>query len=329
MADKPKPAPATLMGDFGWLIWGLVGIGIIWFLTGGAYSQSARGGAYLKPPAPLDTGEVYGTYYEGTPKSNDDTKLDLPRKPGEIIRKLTSGLLDLMKESETPEKINSSSPLSKSIRFDGVAGANESAVINEYIRIVSSDHAEAGVKISGLKLEGRSFESTVTIPQAVQLPVIGENSPKTDILLLPEGRALISTSKSPIGTSFRVNMCTGYLDQFQDYTPDLRKDCPSPEAELKKTELTGEKACVDFVRSLPRCRVYQGDLPSTISSACKVFVTEKLNYNSCVANYKKDTGFYTNEWRIFLDRNKEIWAQESETIKLLDSKEQIVDTITY
>jgi hypothetical protein len=91
MADKPKPAPATLMGDFGWFIWGLVGIGIIWFLTGGLSSPSAREGAYLKPPAPLDTGEAYGAYYEGNVK-NDASELDLPRKPGEIIRKLTSKL---------------------------------------------------------------------------------------------------------------------------------------------------------------------------------------------------------------------------------------------
>ncbi len=328
MADKPKPFTVSLMGDFGWFIWGLVGIGLIWFFTGGLNSPSAHQGAYLKPPAPLDTGEVYGTYYEGN-LSNDKSRLDLPRKPGEIIRKLTSGLESFLEESKAAEEIHSNSLLSKSIHFDGIAGAKEDTADDEYIRIVSSDHADAPIKISGLTLEGRAFGTAILIPRAAQLVIIGENSEKSDIILPPGGRALISTAKSPIGTSFRVNMCTGYLDQFEDYTPDLRKDCPSPEVELRKTELSGEKACVDFVQSLPQCQIYQGNFPSNISSACKIFVVEKLNYNSCVATHKKDAGFYTNEWRIFLDRTREIWANKSEIIKLLDQKGGIIDAITY
>jgi hypothetical protein len=328
MADKPKPFKVSWMGDFGWLIWGLIGIGIIWFLTGGLYSQSARQGAYLKPPAPLDTGEVYGKYYGGS-LDNDRSRLDLPRKPGEIIRRFTTGVGDFLEESKAAEEIHSTSLLSKSIYFDGNAGAKEDEADKEYIRIVSSERADASVLISGLTLEGRAYGTAILIPQATELAVLGESPTKTNVSLPPGGRALIATARSPIGTSFRVNMCTGYLDQFQNYTPDLRKECPSPEDELKDTELTGEKACVDFVKSLPRCRIYQGGFPSDLSSACKVFVTEKLNYNSCVASHKRDTSFYSNEWRIFLDRSREIWAQKNEIVKLFDPKGKIIDAITY
>lgn len=314
--------------EFGWFVWGLIGIGIIWFLTGGLYSPSAHQGAYLKPPAPLDTGEVYGTYYEGniTP---DNSTLDLPRKPGEIIRKVTASLEGFLEESKVAEEIHSTSLLAKSIHFDGVAGAKEKEPVDEYIRIVSSERANGPVLLSGLTLQGRAYGTALRIPQAAELVIIGDTSRKSNVSLSPGGRALLTTARSPIGTSFRVNMCTGYLDQFQDYTPDLRKDCPSPEAELAKTELTGEKACVDFVKSLPRCRVYQGGFPSNLSSACKIFVSEKLNYNTCVAKHSKDADFYSNEWRIFLDQSKEIWDDKNEIIRLLDPKGKIIDAITY
>jgi hypothetical protein len=328
MADKPKPFKVTLMGDFGWFIWGIIGLGIIWYLMGGLYSPDAHEGVYLKPPAPLDTGEAYGTYYAGD-IDNKKSTLDLPHKPGEFIRRVTSEVESFLAESQSAEKIHSTSLLSKSIYFDGVAGAKEESAVNEYIRVVSSDQAPQAIRLSGLALQGRSYGTALLIPSAAELVVIGETPKKTSVMLPPGGRALISTSRSPIGTSFRVNMCTGYLDQFQNYTPDLRKDCPSPETELAKTELSGEKACVDFVKSLPRCRIYQSGFPSDVSSACKVFVTEKLNYNACVAGNKTKSDFYSNEWRLFLDQNKEIWAQTSEIIKLLDEKGGIVDAITY
>lgn len=316
------------MGDFGWFIWGLIGIGIIWFLTGGLYSPSAHRGAYLKPPAPLDTGEVYGTYYEGNLKS-DRSRLDLPRKPGEFIRRLTAGVEGYLEESKVAEEIHSTSLLSKSIHFDGNAGAKEDEAVDEYIRIVSSDRADRPVRISGLTLQGRAYGTAILVPQAAELAVIGETPKKSNVVLPPGGRALITTARSPIGASFRVNMCTGYLDQFQNYSPDLRKECPSPETELRDTELTGEKACVDFVKSLPRCRVYQGGFPKDLSSACRIFVEEKLNYNSCVAGHKYDEGFYSDEWRIFLDRSREIWAERNEIIKLVDEKGGIIDAIAY
>ncbi len=316
------------MGDFGWFIWGLIGIGVIWFLSGGLYNPSAHQGAYLRPPAPLDTGEVYGKYYEGN-LDNDRSRLDLPRKPGEIIRKLTAGVEGYLEESKIAEDIHSTSLLSNSIYFDGIAGAKEDEAVDEYIRIVSSDRAERPVQISGLTLQGRVFGTAILIPQAAELAVIGESPRKANIVLPPGGRALITTARSPIGTSFRVNMCTGYLDQFQKYAPDLRKDCPSPEVELKDTELTGEKACVDFVKSLPKCRVYQGGFPQGLSSACKIFVAEKINYNSCVASHKRDESFYSDEWRIFLDRSREVWAEGNEIIMLIDQKGGIIDAIAY
>lgn len=91
MAEKKaeKPKPAGFHAEFGWFIWGVVILALAWFWTGGIYSEKAREGAYLKPAAPLSTGEAYGTYYSGN-NSVEKTKLDLPQGPSFFIKKTVS-----------------------------------------------------------------------------------------------------------------------------------------------------------------------------------------------------------------------------------------------
>lgn len=76
--------------EFGWLLWGLVILGFIWFFAGGAMRDTAHEGLYLKPPAPLDSGEAYGKYYSGDVGTTTPTirveKLDLPEWPADFIR---------------------------------------------------------------------------------------------------------------------------------------------------------------------------------------------------------------------------------------------------
>ncbi len=328
MADKPKPPSGGLMDEFGWFVWGLVGIAAIWFFTGGPQRQSAHEGAYIKPLEPVNTGEVYGNYYEGTAGKPKQT-INLPEAPADILKNAESGIKSFIEQVQEAERIHTSSLLARRISFDGVAGAKNTSVNEEYLRIVASEYAKGTIMISDLLLRGIALNSYVLIPRASELPLAGVTTSKKIVSLPPGGRALISTGRSPIGTSFRVNMCTGYLDQFQKYTPDLRKDCPDPAADLKTAGLSSDSSCVDFVESLPRCRIYQGKFPSNLSTSCKAFVTEKLNYNSCALSHKDDDDFYSNEWRLFLEETKELWANKNEVIRLIDSKSDTIDAITY
>jgi hypothetical protein len=126
-------------------------------------------------------------------------------------------------------------------------------------------------------------------------------------------------------------MCTGYLDQFQKFTPDLRQECPEPLIELSqsKSPAAQEESCQDFVRTLPRCRVHKDSFPSTVSASCKAFVTQDLNYNSCAQRNEKSEGFLKNEWRLFLEKTSELWKNKQEVIKLFDTSSETVDAITY
>lgn len=314
--------------EFGWFIWGLVGIAFIWFFTGGPQRQVSHEGPFLKPPSPLNTGEGYGGYYAGKP-TNEKTTLDLPESPEVVLRNTEEAIKSFFEQSEEAKKIHATSLLAQTITFDGNAGVKTTKANEEYIRIIASPYLKGSINISGLTLKGYAYNTNVLIPKAATLPLTGVTATKGDITLPAGGRALISTGRSPIGTSFQVNMCTGYLGQYQSYTPALLKDCPTPLEELKKYGPENEASCVDFVEKLPRCQVYSGTFPSNVSAKCKSFVTEKLNYNTCALNHKNDAKFYSNEWRVFLDKTTELWKDKNEIIRLIDAKGKTIDAITY
>lgn len=331
MAEKSaKPAPAGFHDKFGWFIWGFVALAFLWFFTGGTQKESSHEGAYLKPLAPLDSGEVYGNYYQGS-QSAGKTKLDVPEDPMIFIRKVITGVGSIFTTSSKTDTQTPSFPslFSKKVYFDGVAGAKNSEPSEEYVRIVTNKSAHDPVTISGFGLYSNRLDKTSTIPRAVELLTLGVTAIKSEVHLPPNGRALITSSRSPVGSSFRVNMCTGYLEQFQTYTPSLRLECPEPITELERVGPINEAACVDFVKKIPRCEIYKGTLPSTLSAACKAFVTEKLTYNTCALDHKNDTGFYKDEWRLFLDSTNELWKNSGEIIRLVDDAGKTVDSLSY
>lgn len=329
MAEKPasKPKPASFHSEFGWFIWGLVGLAALWFFSGGPDRDISHKGAYLKPPAPLDSGIVYGNYYAGSAK--EKTPLKLPEAPGTFIRNTTEKVNGLFIQSKDLNPVESKSFLTKTLGFDGVVGMKNTKSQEEYVRLVTNDYAKNPVVISGLLLQGNGFDTNKIIPKAVNLLTLGVTALKEPVSLPPGSRALITSGRSPVGTSFRENMCTGYLDQFQTYTPNLYKDCPSALDELKRSGPYQESSCVAFVKTIPQCRIYQGKLPDTISSACSVFVTQKLNYNACALDHKTDSGFYKNDWRLFLDSESELWKNKGEIIRLIDERNNTVDAVTY
>lgn len=271
--DIIKGLFGKLWEDFAWFILALFGIAVIWFFNGGYNNESAHNGAYIKPLAPLDSGETYGNYYAGTPTSQKQT-LNLPESPADVIRKTESVIQNFLSESKKAADIHATSVLSHSIYFDGIAGAKSKNPNAEYIRIIASGLATGPIKISGLSLQGAYFDGNITLPRA---------GGTTDIILNPGDRAIIATGLSPIGVSFKVNSCSSYLSLASTLVPALRKSA------------------------------YAGT----------------MTYEQCVAAHKSDKNFSSNEWRIFLGQETELWNNSSDIIKLVDSKGKIIDALTY
>ncbi len=329
MAEKfSKPESSGFHSQFGWLLWGLVGLGLIWFFTGGTQSETAHEGAYIKPLAPIGSGRAYGTYYEGKGTERNET-LNLSPAPGNFLRKTGSLIGDLFTQAKKSEEIHVTPILAKKIYFGDMAGAKVKNPDEEYLRIEIDPYTKNRQNISGLILRGTGFNTSILIPKALNLPVLGTSPSKTDAILPPGGHAIVTSGRSPIGASLRVNKCTGYLDQFQKYVPDLKTNCPYPADELKTYGPYGETTCSEFVQKIPRCQIYQGAPSKTLSNTCVNFLAEKLNYNACVANHKDDKDFYYNEWRLFLNQSSELWRDSDEIIRLMETPDTVLDAVTY
>lgn len=310
-----------------WLIWAFVGLGVAWFLTGGPEREIARQGFFIKPLAPIDSGQGYGGSYINSLDKERETELKFPKNAINLdtIEEDLSSFAEKIKEVELIHK----SPLSlRPLIIDGFSGAQATDPQKEYLRIVASTKNTGPFMLSGVRIKSTITNKEVVVPQAVGLPILGSASKNEKISLVPGERALIHTGRSPIGESFRVNICSGYLGQFQNYTPELRQECPEPIKELKASGVD-EESCTDFVKKIPQCTIYTKNIPTDLSKECTTFIKNTLNYNGCVASHKNDTNFFRNEWRVFLSNANELWKEKREIIKIIDSKNTVLDAITY
>ncbi len=293
------------MKDLQWLIYVIIILWIVWFFTGGPESERAQGGPFLKPPAPLDTGETYG-------------ELPSLKKTPEN----TSGGGASQKES---------APVSffkDEVQIGETAGVRESDPQAEYIEIKASSGNKNLISLDDWVLKNSSGKSAI-INKATKLPFTGMVNVETPLFLAPGEKAIVTSGRSPIGVSFQVNKCSGYLEQFQYFSPPLPADCPSPATDMYINNQSLEQMCKSYVSTLPRCEIYTTEIPSGLSEACVSYIRNNINYNSCVELHKNDFDFFKPEWRIYLGRNIELWENANDLIRLYDHTGSLVDSKSY
>ncbi len=167
--------------------------------------------------------------------------------------------------------------------------------------------------------------------QATHLPLQNKASLLQDILITREARVVIVSGHSPLGYSFRVNKCTGYFDQFQEFTPVILHNCPLISKRTAEN-LSGSypsDICLAYLGSLPECRVKLADYPADLLKSCQDFGRDYLNYSSCVRAHEGDHDFLTNEWRFYLGQDEELWNSEGDIIKLWDENGTLIETFSY
>jgi hypothetical protein len=149
------------------------------------------------------------------------------------------------------------------------------------------------------------------------------------IYLAPGETAYIITGRSPLGTSFKLNKCTGFFNQYQSFNPGIPSRCPNPnESDLPNNGTIYNDACRSYINSVPGCRVIT-DTPANISPECKRYVTEELTYLKCVDKYKNGSDFYDPEWRVYLGRDDGLWKSTREIVQLVDQNGKIIDMVNY
>ncbi|HEU0080406.1 MAG TPA: hypothetical protein VFQ72_00055 [Candidatus Paceibacterota bacterium] len=176
---------------------------------------------------------------------------------------------------------------------------------------------------------------SATIGQGTELLDPSGNFTVGPIVLKPGDTAIVTTGRPftqfpfSITTSFRENICEGYL-KYYPFQPVLNQSCPVPTDDPAIRTVTDE--CYDYMSSLNRCqdpKRYDKANYDMQTAQCRAFMDARLSYPACVANTRYQAGFSLKQWRIFLGKGAELWADRRETITLYDSKGLIVDQISY
>lgn len=158
-----------------------------------------------------------------------------------------------------------------------------------------------------------------------------------DIVLGTGDSAIVTTGRPfsqfpfSIYTSFRENKCAGYLENYPFTPPMSTSLCPAPNQEEGSGSVTQQ--CYDYLTYTNRCtnpeKTDKKRFDETLTSQCKAFIRERLNYNGCVAYHRNDADFSLKQWRVYLSKDRELWASSRETITLYDKQGRIVDQATY
>jgi hypothetical protein len=201
---------------------------------------------------------------------------------------------------------------------------------NEYAVLRMDGNATTTAQLSGWRIQSVWSGQGTTIPNGVALYWSGQINGQNSIVLSPGDTVYLITGVSPIGYNFKLNKCSGYLSQFQNFTPYISTNCPAPRDENLSSipRRVENNACFDYINNMQSCRQQIDPLPTNFSYECANFIS-KLNYNSCIDTHKSDSNFYQKEWRVYLGRNSTLWQSEREDIVLYDSDGKIVSELTY
>lgn len=252
----------------------------------------------------------------------------------QIKQETISGKPSIAKQAEAAKYFGDPSPKrgQVTIQSSHIYTSGVRKVENESITIKSSPSNTAPVNITGWSIASAVSGKRKIIPPGTRTYKLGAVPEIEEVNLSPGNFAIINSGHSPVGVSFQTNICSGYLTQFQSFSPNLTNSCPSPSSELPNTLenlQTYGAECIDFVAGLPSCTYHIGSLPENINASCKSFVTNALSYNSCVDRYRWQSDFFGNKWRIYLENDDILWNPLHDVIRLLDESGRTVDVWSY
>ncbi|MEX0652202.1 MAG: hypothetical protein WD509_01125 [Candidatus Paceibacterota bacterium] len=210
-------------------------------------------------------------------------------------------------------------------------GPRETSPLTEYVELSTAYSLTAPVSLTGWKLQSMISNEVVSIPKATKISTSGTVNIEQPLMAGHREKIYLLTGHSPTGVSFQINKCSGYFEQFQDFTPSIQKQCPLPEDEFRFSEsdpLRFGDACLSYIEDLDRCSMPLEALPLGFSDSCAVFITEEIHYSSCVENHRNDSDFFSPEWRVYLKHDREIWGSR-DIIRLLDADGKTVDVFNY
>jgi len=210
------------------------------------------------------------------------------------------------------------------VKISDTSATAENYPQREFIQITVIQKNLSSVDVSKWMLVNQKGEG-VALGQVSMLPSFGKVNPTVPLKINGGDVLTVSSGASPIGVSFRMNRCLPYFEQFNDFIPPIQADnCPFPTNNKAFQSVDG--ACQNFANNIPMCQTFADKLPASVGSACKTFIDNHASYRGCVSEYQDNSGFYTNEWRIFLNKDHQMWAS-GDTITLIDGDRKTIDSV--
>ena len=303
MAEFKKPSNG--MEEIKWFIGFLIFFIVAWVIGGGISREVTS--PFIEPPVPVT----------GTGVSAKTTSSKTVPQTGSF-----SGDLKAIEEKSGASSLKGLMELS-------VNNYGSASAADEYVTLQLSDSAPSRVLLTGMIIKSEASGRSATIGKGAYLPQQGTINAEELVYLEPGGIAYVVTGRAPVGYSLRVNKCTGYFEQFQNFVPQLPIECPLPKTEpLPPPPNSPSDACLQYIDTMRRCRI-EPNPPVELGEECRRFIRDSFTYPRCVAAHKSDADFYKNEWHLYLSRDLPLWKSAREVITLLDATGKAVDTVTY
>jgi len=198
------------------------------------------------------------------------------------------------------------------------------------IKISSSLSSTAKVNVTGWRVKTNGGE--IVVPQAVNVYEPLSSTQEEDIVLSANNYVIIYLSVNPVNRNFRLNKCTGYLQNDYVFIPSLPQNCPSP-SRSEISYLSGE--CQSYILSLWGCVVPDKDSESFYVSIggsrreeveCRAFL-DTISQEGCFRKHRWDSDFLSNEWRVWVRQH--ILDSQHDRVLLFDNQGLLVDEYTY
>lgn len=246
------------------------------------------------------------------------------------LQDIEAALAELEAKARDVREFGAPSPYAGSVELRD-AGARAETPGAEHLEIAAT-FASSPIAITNWSLQSALSGTRIYIPSGVSPFVVGTLNQLSPITLAAGDTALLTSGFSPVGASFKENACTGYLTQFQTFSPPLSRQCPLPADEMPRNASTIAQygnVCVDFVHTLAPCTFHTGFLPQGAGASCAAFVGDALSHNGCVARHRNSPYFESDSWRVFLNAPSELWRNTHDVIRLLDADGRVVDVLSY
>ncbi len=339
-----------------WFVAGIIILGVIWIAAGGLKSVT-KNNPFVRPAAPLSTGGTYGSsnrlmsvLFPWARVSTSSNPLGAPKPGRNSSLPISQGALPIVNNTQLigmrtaiggtkgnyygadkpPGPTINVPDTVKIVRVQPSADYESDAPADEYLEITAPLTNQKPYLLTGMLLKSRMTGNQQDIRDGIPLYYTNTVNQRETIFLKPGETAYVISGRSPLGYSFKINKCIGYLDNTtQSWVIGLPAGCPGIlDYPLPARPNAFSDNCLDFLKRVGSCQS-RFRYPTNIEDACKNFVAERMSYTRCVADFGNDPNFLGPEWRIYLSREVRLWKSRREIVDLLDQKGNLISTHSY